>query len=327
MSDLYCKPKLSIPRRALLSAAAAAAVSSVLPGRSLAADGKVALRIGYQKSSSIFIILKARGTLESLLGPKGVEVKWIEFTSGLPLLEGLNVGSLDFSADVADTVPLFAQAAGAQLTYVAAEGPSPAAQAIVVPETSPIRRVADLKGKRIALAKGAGVQYLVLKTLEQGGLKFQDIELAYLTPADARAAYERGSIDAWAIWDPFLAAAQQQAKARVLSDGKGIASYRRFYLAATPWAKRNDAVVKEVVQQLAKTGQWIKQNPAEAAAFHAPLVGLDATTMEIANGRRSYNVIPVAADALDEQQKIANAFTQAGLLPRQINVRELPVWS
>ena len=217
-------------RRTLLTAIA------LLPLASFAQKPASLLRIGYQKSSTLLTILKVRGQLEQDLAPLGVKVSWHEFSSGLPLLEALNVGGVDLSADVADTVPVFAQAAGAQLTYFAQESPSPSAQAIVVRADSPIASVAELKGKKIAVTKAAGSHYLLIAALEKAGIRFKDIEPAYLSPADGRAAFERGAIDAWVVWDPFLAAAQRQAKVRVLADGTGIASYQRYYLASTKFA-------------------------------------------------------------------------------------------
>jgi len=157
------------------------------------------VRIGFQKSSTLTLIAKARGTLTKALAPLGVKVQWAEFTSGTPLLEALNLGSIDVSADVADTVPIFAQAAGASLTYLALETPSPEAQAIVVQKNSAITKLADLKGKRIAVTKGAGAHLLLARALQKVNLTLKDVEVAYLQPPDARAAFEGGSVDAWAL--------------------------------------------------------------------------------------------------------------------------------
>ena len=142
--------------------------------------------------------------------------------SGQPLLEALNVGNIDLSADVADTVPVFAQAAGAQLAYFARETPSPAAQAILVRDGSPLRNLADLKGKKVAVTKAAGAHYLLIAALAKAGLKFSDIQPAYLTPADGRAAFENGKVDAWVIWEPFLSAAQRQLPTRTLEGSQGL---------------------------------------------------------------------------------------------------------
>ncbi|SCX67177.1 sulfonate transport system substrate-binding protein [Variovorax sp. EL159] len=305
---------------ATLGALGVAGAGTVLAQGS--ATRPVTVRLGYQKSSTLIAVLKVQGTLEKQLAPLNAMLSWHEFTSGLPLLEALNLDNLDISADVADTVPVFAQAAGADLTFVAQEAPSPAAQAIVVREDSSIRSVADLKGKKIGFAKAAGVHYLLIAALDKAGLSFKDIEPAYLTPADGRAAFEKGAIDAWVVWDPFLSAAQRQpgqSKVRVLADGTGIASYQRYYLAGSKFAKARPDVLRVVYAQLEKTGQWVKQNPKEAAVLLAPVWGLDAATIEQVNSRRSYAVRPVVAEGLAEQQRIANAFFAEKLLPRKID--------
>jgi sulfonate transport system substrate-binding protein len=299
---------------------------ALLPLTALAQNPSSTLRIGYQKSSTLLTVLKLRGQLEQELAPLGVKISWHEFSSGLPLLEALNVGGVDLSADVADTVPVFAQAAGAQLTYFAQEAPSPSAQAIVVRADAPYKSVADLKGKKIAVTKAAGSHYLLIASLEKAGLRFKDIEAAYLTPADGRAAFERGSVAAWVTWDPFLAGVQRQSEVRILADGRNIADYQRYYLASTAYATARPDVLAVVFAALNKTGKWVKQSPKEAAELLAPAWGLDAKTVELANSRRSYEVRPVLKEALGEQQKIADAFFAEGLLPRKLDATAVPLW-
>ena len=316
--------KNTISRRAAIATLGAWGAGAVLAQG--VAPRPVTVRFGYQKSSTLTALLKAQGTLERQLAPLNATLSWHEFTSGLPLLEALNLDNLDISADVADTVPVFAQAAGADLTFVAQEAPSPAAQAIVVREDAPIKTVADLKGKKIGFAKAAGVHYLLIAALDKAGLSFKDIEPAYLTPADGRAAFEKGAIDAWVVWDPFLSAAQRQSKVRVLADGTGIASYQRYYLAGSKFAKARPDVLRVIYAELEKTGKWVKQNPKEAAALLSPVWGLDAATIEQANARRSYAVRPVVPEGLTEQQRIADAFLSEKLLPRRVNTLDVALF-
>lgn len=311
-------------RRNIIAALTLAPVLALAPAHAQKAPDTV--RIGYQKSSTLITVLKSNGTLEQRLGALGVKVSWHEFASGLPLLEALNVGAIDVSADVADTVPVFALAAGAQLTYIAQEAPSPSAQAIVVKAGSNIKTLADLRGKRIGFAKAAGAHYLLIAALEKAGLSLKDIQLSYLAPADGRAAFEREAIDAWVIWDPFFAAVQRQSQVRVLSDGRGLADYQRYYLASTPFAKARPDVVKLIVDSLLETGKWVKQAPQDAARLLAPVWGLDVATIEQANARRSYEVRAVLPQRLAEQQKIADAFFAEGLLPKKVNATAVPVF-
>ncbi|WP_413733879.1 aliphatic sulfonate ABC transporter substrate-binding protein [Sodalis sp. RH21] len=311
------------PRRLIYIAAALLALLTHISAR---ADTE--LRIGYQKSSTLMTLLKLQGTLEKDLGRQGVKVSWYEFSSGLPLLESLNIGNVDVSADVADTVPVFAQAAGANLTYFAREEPSPDAQAILVPQASPLKTLADLKGKRIAVTKAAGSHYLLIAALAKAHLTFKDITPAYLTPADGRAAFETGKVDAWVTWEPFVASAQRQQNARVLSEGQGLASYQRYYLASTAYAQSHPEILDLIYRQLENTGTWIKAHPADAAKLLGPLWGnLDVATVEQANAHRTYLVKPVTPDSLGEQQHIADAFFDAGLLPKRIDAQAVSIWT
>jgi len=312
-------------RRDLLTGALAAGalLAGLPPAR--AADEQL-VRIGYQKSSTLITVLKTNGMLEKRLAGLGVKVSWHEFASGLPLLEALNLGKVDFSADVADTVPVFALAAGAKLVYLAQEAPSPTAQALIVRADSAIKSVADLKGKRVAFAKAAGSHYLIIALLDKAGLRFSDIQPAYLSPADARTAFEGGHVDAWVIWDPFLTSAQRQANARVVADGKGVGDYQRYYLATPELAKDRPDVLKAVFDELRSTGQWVKKNPKEAATLLSPIWGLDAATVEQANSHRSYEVREATPASLSEQQLIANAFFREGLLPRKVNTSDVTLW-
>lgn len=285
------------------------------------------LRIGYQKSSTLLTLIKQRGDLDKSLAAQGVKVSWHEFSSGLPLLEALNLNNIDLSADVADTVPLFAQAAGATLTYYARETPSPDAQAILVPADSPIKSLAELKGKKIAVTKAAGSHYLLIAALKKAGLSFSDISPAWLTPADGRAALENGSVAAWVTWEPYVTSAQVEQHARVLASGKGLASYQRYYLAATPYARTHPQVLNLVYQALKQEAAWLKANPADAAAQLSPLWGkLPVATIEKANAQRSYQVEPVKTSDLAEQQIIADAFYAAKLLPQPIDARSPATW-
>jgi sulfonate transport system substrate-binding protein len=303
----------------LLSGAALGAIASGLPGL-VSAQGKAGLRIGYQKYGTL-TLLKARGHLEQRFADQGIAVKWTEFPSGPALLEALNVGSVDYGT-VGEAPPIFAQAAGANLVYVANEPPAPASEAIVVPKNSTLKSVAELKGKKVALNKGSNVHYLLVKVLEKAGIAYKDVEVVYLPPSDARAAFERGSVDAWVIWDPFLAAAEKQLGARILADGKGLVANHQFFLASRPYAEKNPEIIKAIQEELVKVDQWGGSNQKEVAAILSQQIGLSADIVELAASRFSYGVQPVSAAVLAEQQKIADVFAGLKLIPKKINVKE-----
>jgi len=278
------------------------------------------IRIGYQKYGTL-VLLKASGSLEKRLATMHVEVQWTEFPAGPQLLEGLNVGSIDFGT-VGEAPPIFAQAAGADLIYVGNEPPASAAEAIVVPKNSSIKNLSELKGKKVALNKGSNVHYLLVKLLEKKGVKYSEIEPIYLTPADARAAFERGSVDAWAIWEPFLAAAQRQTGARIIADGQGVVSNHQFFLASRAYAQRRADVVSAVLEEVGAVDEWAKSNTKDAAATLQPQIGLDEPTLDLALSRGGYGVKPVTEAVMAEQQHIADAFYDLKLIPKRISVRD-----
>lgn len=318
-----------LARRVVLRSVARSLIGAVafsaLAFGSMAAHAENALlRIGYQKYGML-TVLKGKGDLEKRLAPLGISVKWVEFPAGPQLLEGLNVGSIDFG-NVGEAPPVFAQAAGADLVYVAYQPPAPLAEAIVVPKQSTIKSVAELKGKKVVLNKGSNVHYLLVKALEKAGLQYSDIQVVFLTPADARAAFERGSVDAWVIWDPFLAAAEQQIGARVIGDGKGIVANHQFYLASRKYANTNPGAIQAIVSELQKLDVWANADPKAAAKVLSPEIGLNLDITEQSVRRMGYGIQLINPTVAAEQQKIADVFYQLKLIPKPIRIADaLPV--
>lgn len=322
------KSKLSLAYAVVLGALSLTACSQAEAPQASAVDSASAhytakdVRIGYQRSSTLMTLLKESGELEKELAEKNVKVTWHEFTSGQPLLEALNVGSVDVTADVADTVPVFAQAAQAKLTYYAKETASPNAQAILIPQNSSIKTIADLKGKKIAVTKAAGSHYLLIAALNQAGLSFKDITPAWLSPADGRAAFQNGGVDAWVTWEPYVSSGTVVQNAKVLSSGEGLASYTRYYLTGQKFAQDNPAILEDIIDVLEDKAQWVKANPNEAAKILAPLWGdLPLEVVLKTNTNRSYDVQAVSIDDMAEQQQIADAFFNEKLIPNTIDAK------
>lgn len=304
-----------------LVTALAAFAGGVTPASSETLDKTI--RIGFQKYGKL-ILLKSKGALEKRLESLGFKVTWTEFPAGPQLLEAVNVGAIDFG-NTGEAPPIFAQAAGAPLVYVAYEPPAPKGEAILVPKDSPIKTVADLKGKKIALNKGSNVHYLLVKALEKAGIQYSDIQPSYLAPADARAAFEKGAVDAWVIWDPFQAAAEAATGARTLADGEGLVANHQFYLAAKSFADANPKVIETVLAELSEVDKWVKADIKAAAAQLSASVGLPASVVEVALARQSYGIEPVNEKVIAAQQDIADTFKALELLPKSITVKDA-VW-
>jgi sulfonate transport system substrate-binding protein len=309
-----------ITRRALLAATATPAALA-FPAR---AQAPREFRIGYQKSG-ILVVAKQQRAIENRLKPLGVEVKWIEFSFGPPLLEALNIGSIDFGT-TGDAPPIFAQAAGANLLYVAAQPGAGAGAAILLPKNSPIRSLADLKGKRIAFAKASSAHNFTVAALEKAGLAYKDVQPLYLAPADAAAAFARGSVDAWTIWDPYFAIAEKGEGVRVLTLAKDIAAQNSFFLANRGFTERHGSVVRAVAEELATVAAWSQANRGEVARLLSDGTGVELEATRRAVERTDFVIEPVSAAVTAEQQRVADRFHALGLIPKPIDVRAI-VWT
>ena len=306
-------------KRSIAAAVLSIAAVAATVGASYGQDKVV--RIGYQKYGKL-VLLKGRGTLEEKLKPLGYQVSWTEFPSGPPLLEALNVGAIDFGIS-GETPPIFAQAAGAPLVYLAYDPPAPQGEAIVVPKDSPLHSVADLRGKKVALNKGSNVHYLLVKALESAGVKYSEIQPVFLAPADALAAFTRDAVDAWVIWDPYEAAAEASTGARILTDGTGLVANYQFYFTSKAFLAQNDKAVDVVLDALNEADDWTKNHIEQVAEQLSPSIGLPAPVLAASLKRESYGIRPINDEVIASQQRIADTFFALGLVPKAVTVSAL----
>ena len=195
-----------------LVAVAVLSMSTALAGMGATYGQDKVVRIGFQKYGKL-VLLKGRGTLEEKLKPLGYKV----VVDGIPVRAAL-AGSAQCRRDRFRQSPAKRRRSSrrrqARRCLFAYEPPAPQGEAILVPKDSTLKSVADLKGKKVALNKGSNVHYLLVKALEKAGVKYTDIEPVFLAPADARAAFERGAVDAWVIWDPYRGRRRSRRPAR-----------------------------------------------------------------------------------------------------------------
>lgn len=278
-----------------------------------------ALRIGYQKGSVSMVLAKSHQLLEKRY--PNTNISWVEFPAGPQMLEALNVGSIDLGS-TGDIPPIFAQAAGADLVYVGSEPPKPKAEVILVAENSPIKTVAELKGRKVAFQKGSSSHNLLLRTLQQAGLKFSDIQPVYLAPADARAAFQQGNVDAWAIWDPYYSAALQQASARVLKDGTDLKQTGSFYLASRPYAEKNGAFISGVLDTFSQADALTLSQRPQSITLLAKTMGLpEAVIASYLDHRPPTTITPVSSETAARQQQTADLFYENKLVPKKVDIR------
>jgi len=310
-------------RREFLKLSVGSAALAVLAAPARAEAVPKEIRIGTQKGG-FFPAVRQRRTIENVFAPLGVDVKWIDFQFGPPLLEAINVGSVDFGY-VGDSPPIFAQAANARIRYVAGVRQEGNTQAIIVPKDSPIQTLADLKGKRVAFGKGSSAHNLLVAALEKAGLSWSDITPAALAPADATAAFVKGSVDAWSIWDPYLALAELKENARVIAFDKDVHKPNSFYIASTDFVDKYPAVLGRLNAAFASEGVWAETHHEEVAQAQAEATGVDIAAIRRFVNRSTYSVVPIDDDIIKSQQAVADRFTRLALIPKSINVADI-VW-
>ncbi|MGX9425295.1 MULTISPECIES: sulfonate ABC transporter substrate-binding protein [Bradyrhizobium] len=309
-------------RREFLTLSLGSAAVAALPLRAQAEAALKEIRVGYQKTG-VLVIARQRATLENHFKSAGIEVKWVEFSSGPPMMEAMNVGSIDYGA-VGDSPPVFAQAAGAAIVYAAGQ-PITNGQGILVPQNSAIRTIADLKGKRIGFTKGSSAHNIVVQTLEKAGLTYNDITPVYLTPPDAGPAFVNGSIDAWAVWDPYFAIAETKQNGRILVNSYEITKTNSFFIANRDFSKNHGPILQQINDVIASTATWAEAHRDEVAKSLSAVTGVPLDIQTVAANRAAFKIGPVTDDIVATQQGVADRFFKLGLIPKQIAIRDI-VW-
>lgn len=310
-----------LTRREILAAIGAASMATNLAS---CRGGASPVTIGYQKNG-LLLLAKLRGTVDAALRDAGrPSAQWIEFPSGPPMLEAMAAGSVDLGA-VGESPPIFAQAAGSPVVYVAAEPVSGRNEAILVHERSALRTIADLKGRKVAFTKASAAHLLLAKALHQAGLTFADVIPINLAPADAASAFATGAIDAWSIWDPFYALAVDKGDVRVIVSGDQLPASDAFFVATRHAVtdKRSDILL--VLESLRMTAAWAQAHVAESVTLIAQQSGLPERIVKVALRRGDFRVDPIAPAVVQRQQANADLFAALGLLPVRVNIADA-VW-
>ncbi|MEU4420943.1 aliphatic sulfonate ABC transporter substrate-binding protein [Actinoplanes sp. NPDC024001] len=273
-----------------------------------AAPGK--LRIGYQRFGGLSLS-KARGDAP--------DAQWSLFESGPALTEAIKAGAIDIG-QVGEAPPIFAAAGKINFKIIGTSEPVPQGEAVLVKQAKGFKTFADLKGKTVALNKGSNVNWLLVKLLEQSGLTIDDINVKYLKPAEGRPAFDNDQVDAWIIWDPYFALAEQPG-VQVLADATNLANNRE-YILATPDAVTGKAdLIREFLGKYRTTTDWGIANADERAKILAPELKIDEPTTKRALARSAKPLAPVTPEIGAELQTIADGFTKLGLIPGQVDIK------
>ncbi|CAM5303900.1 ABC transporter substrate-binding protein [Streptomyces spiroverticillatus] len=299
----------------LLTGCGGASSADTSGGSSSDGSGSVTLNVGDQKGGSE-AILRAAGELDDLT----YKIKWSTFTSGPPLLEAINAKAVDVGG-VGNTPPVFAAGSGSKITVIGVSHGSSAGEAIVVPKDSPLKTPADLKGKSVAVAQGSSAHYQLVAALKKAGLSLSDVKVKLLQPADALAAFSRGKVDAWSIWDPYTSQVLRTPGTRVLTTGEGVTNGLSFQVAAPGALKdpEKSKALDDYLKRLERAQAWVFKHPEEWAKVWAKETGLPYEVALDSVKRTAGTRVPVALDdaAIASEQQIADTFAELKLIPKK----------
>jgi sulfonate transport system substrate-binding protein len=274
----------------------------------------VTLRVGDQKGGNR-ALLEIAGLAKDL----PYKIEWSEFPAAAPILEALNAGALDFGY-TGDLAFLTVYAAGAPIKAIGGTRSDARTQAILVRNDSPIKSIADLKGKRLAGTRGGWGQFLIDATLEKAGNGVNDATFAPLGPVDAKIALVAGSIDGWAVWEPYVSYATLKDNARVVADGAGLTPTITFYVASDQAIATKRAAVQDLVRRLDKARLWSLDHVAEYAKATAELTKLPEDVLLSAYIAQRTSAIVIDADVVKEIQQASDRATRYGILGKTLDV-------
>jgi sulfonate transport system substrate-binding protein len=306
------------------SAGSSAPAASGHGSASTTSLSSVTLHIGDQAGSGAQALLTAAGLISKL----PFKVDWSDFTSGPPMLQAMGAGSVDIGA-VGDAPPIFAAAGGEKIAVVGATESAPTGTALLVPKGSPVRSVAQLKGKTIAVAEGSSSNYHLVAALKQAGLTTRDVTVDNLQPPQAAAAFSSGHVAAWDVWSPFVEQAEVQHGARVLVNGQAAGKTFSFEVAsrAALADPARAAAIRYYLKVIAEAHTWADQHQAVWARTWAKATGLPLSIMTRATKDDTQPPVPITPTVISSEQSIANIFSAAGLIPGHVDFKDYAVTS
>lgn len=272
------------------------------------------LRVGDQKGGNRSL-LEISGQGKDL----PYKIEWSEFPAAAPILEAINAGALDVGY-TGDLSFLTVYANGAPIKAIGGTKSDAKTQAILVRSDSPIKSAADLKGKKIAGTRAGWGQFLIAATLEKAGYKIDDATFAPLGPVEAKLALLAGSIDGWAVWDPYVSFAILKDNARVVADGQGLTPTITFIVASDQAIATKRAAVADFLKRLNRARLWSLDHIPEYAKSTSELTKLPEDVLARAYSAQRTSPIVIDNAIVQEFQEAADRATRYGIVAKQVDV-------
>jgi sulfonate transport system substrate-binding protein len=255
------------------------------------------------------------------------KTQFTEFTGGNLMVQAINAGAIDL-ASASEIPPIFAIESKASVKIIATlKGPT-VGQVVLVPKNSTAKTIADLKGKKVGYVKATTAHYFLIKMLEKVGLTIKDINAIPLSIPDGLSAFRKGELDAWATYGYSIPQAQKEG-ARVLESAKDILS-GNFVIIASPNAiadPQKKVAIADFLCRLQKSQTWRESNLKQWSKTYATAIDVDENIVyqdaQQGQQQRRQELLPVSNEAIASQQKVADTFFQAGVIPKKVDVKQL----
>jgi sulfonate transport system substrate-binding protein len=312
---------IMLTRRNLIAGAAGAALAPLTLGRGVrAADKPSEIRIDWATYNPVSMVLKEKSLLENEFAKDGIGIRWVQTLGSNKALEFLNAGSIDFGS-TAGSAALLGKINGNPIKSIYVYS-RPEWTALVTRKDTPIIRIDDLKGKRVAVTRGTDPHIFLVRALLSAGMSEKDISEVLLQHPDGKTALIRGDVDAWAGLDPMMAQAQAEDGARLFYRNKdantyGILNSREEFLRAYPELTRRVLAVYENARKYC-LANYDNEKRVFMEATKLPGVVVDIQLRE----RTDLNFNHIGAPQRDTILKAGLALQQAGVIPGNVDVKE-----
>ncbi|MFE7240297.1 ABC transporter substrate-binding protein [Streptomyces sp. NPDC057580] len=263
--------------------------------------------------------LSRLGLAQEELVPLGETVVFHPYTNGVRTGELLTQGVIDFGG-TGSTPPVTAQAAGHDIVYTAVSAPRPEHGALLVPEGSPVRTVADLKGATVHLAIGSWQTHLIAKALDDAGLSYATDITAVRSSDDSEHLLRTGAIAGWVAQGAQLAAARRTGGLRTLVRTGDVITDRSVFFARRDLAESRPEIIEALTRALQRADDWAAAHPRQAAEIAAADLGGSADDWETALRALPWRIEPVTDAFIAEQQEAADIFHRTGFIERPVIV-------
>lgn len=282
---------------------------------------KYTVNIANNGSNGLLLFAKEKGWFDEEFAKIGAEVKWAEFPTGPPLLESLSAGRVDLSL-LGDGAAISAIANGLPVTLISQISVGlKGSNILIVPKNSKAKTLSDLKGKKIAIAKGTTLHVFFIKAIKEEGLSEADFKIIQLQPDEGLAAFESGAVDAWIGAEPNTTIQVQKNGARVLTSAERLKiKAPAVSIARSDFLKEHPEAVEAYLKVFQKVIDYQNNHTDELIDFIAKVKKADRAIIELITKNSQPINVPITNELIENYQDSADILLEAGFIKKKIDI-------